>query len=124
LYKTIPPILKTANKLHDKNPYRNAAYHYDDYLIDEADFFLTVITRNRSVDSHPSQVINSFSNYAFSTLMLYYASYINAMQVVSISDNLPNIDRLIQHIENNREDLAEIVIIYYHVYMMIADKKC
>jgi len=119
LYKMIPPVLKTANKILTKRPYRDCEYYYDEYLIREAEFYNNIINRNRAIDSNSNRVIESFSNYTLSNLMLYYASYANSLQLVNISDDFLSIDNLIKHIESNQKTNSEIVIIYYHVYMMI-----
>lgn len=119
LYKMVPPVLKTANKLLAKRPYKDCEYYYDEYLIREVEFYNNIINRNRGTDSVADGVIESLSNYALSNLMLYYASYANSLQLLNISDDLLSIDNLIKHIEGNRETASEIVIIYYHVYMMV-----
>jgi len=115
--------LKSTKKLHDKNPHRDADYYFDNYLLCEADFLTKMVTDNRDVSNHPGEVVNSFNNYTFSTLLGYYASYANRKTIVATTNHLPDIDKLIDYVENNKQVVAEIVIIYYHIYMMIVEKE-
>jgi len=121
LYKMIPPVLKTANKLLAKKEYRDSAYHFDEYLIREAEFFIGVINQNKSPNSISNRVIDSFTNYALSNLMLYHTSYANSLKILNISDDIPRIDKLLEYIEDNQEGVSKIALIHYHTYMMVTD---
>jgi len=123
LYKMVPSVLKTAYKIHDKNPYRDPEYYFDEYLIYEAEFFTNIINHNRSIYNSPNKLIDSFNNYALSNMMIYSASYINNIHILDIPDDLPAMDKLIEYIENNKDRVSRIVIVYYHIYMMISGKK-
>jgi len=123
LYKQIPALLKSTRKIHSKNPYRDKEYHLNEYLLHEMDFFFNIVNRSKVPDNHSGKVIKSFSDYALSNLMLYYASYINSTDILNISDSIPSADKLLEHIEHNTAVASEIVIVYYHIYMMIAEQE-
>jgi len=84
---------------------------------------MNVFNKNRSVTSHPGKVIESLSNYAFSQLIPYCTAYINFSQIVNTPCNLPAIDKLIEYVETNKDSVSEIVVVYYHIYMMITGKE-
>lgn len=123
LHKVTPSLLKATRKLHSKNPYRDSEYYFDEYLLNEVEFTTNVFNRNRGANNHPDKIISSLSNYAFSSLMLYYSAYVNGNQIIGKSESLPKIDKLIEYIESNKDTFSEIVIIYYHMYMMISKKE-
>jgi len=123
LYKQIPAILKSTWKIHNKNPHRHPQYYSDEYLLHEMDFFFNVINRNRNPTSHSGEVIKSLSDYALSNLMLYYASYMNSTTIMHLSEDIPLADKLVEHIECNKKNVSQIVIVYYHIYMIVTEQE-
>ncbi len=118
-YHLVEPVIRKSAQLLSTEKKETTQYFFQDYQIEEANLYMKVIQSNRSKEIPYKEVINSFTNYYLSNLLLYYNAAVNVERILNIKQEYPLIDTLIHYLDQNWENHSPLTQVHYHILKLL-----
>lgn len=119
LYKYLPHQLEKTQRELEARPYRDIAYHEDAFQLNEVEFFLSVILRNRRKKTEIQDVIDSLRHAYLSKLLKYYCSAMSHEKMLQVKYDYPFIDFVKQFIEESSDKEIPTIRVYFSLLKLI-----
>ncbi len=104
-------------------PHINIQTFYSDFLLEEAGFYLNVLTRQRAPTTIARPAVNSLQIYSITNLLFYYCIDVNQMRNTShVSSELNFLTPLTEYLRENLEKVPVVTQIYYNILNMLLDR--
>ncbi len=112
-YTLVAPIMNKARKVHGASPFRDSKYWEDDYSLNEMDFYMEVLLKNRDAANKIKDVLDSLHQSCLSKLLYYYCVVVNSRIVVKVSEDYPFMEAVKQYVKDNSNINCPAVRVYY-----------
>ncbi len=114
--------LDLAKGLQENADYLNIEHFYNDYRLAEAEFYLDMLTQQRTKKPHSDKVINRFQEYFITNLLLYYCVGINLNKINKRDSKLNFLSPLLKFLPDYLEELPSLTKIYFHVLQTLREE--
>lgn len=121
-HKPIPKLLQQEIHRAQESDDRNLAYFQGQFLLAEADFYMTILSNDQTNTSKLEALNKTILNRFLNTLFLYYSAALNRESILQIQHSYPLLDPILQYIEANLDNLGQLTLCYYHTFLMNRDK--
>jgi len=122
-YAPIAPTMKKARKIHEASPFRDNKYWEDAYSLNEMDFYMEVLLKNRNAANKIKDVLDSLHQSCLSKLLYYYCVVVNSRIVVKVNEDYPFMKAVKQYVKNNSDINCSAVRVYYMLLEVLEHKR-
>jgi len=121
-HRIIPKLLLKETKRTQQSDPRNRAYYNGQFLLAEADFFMTILSNDQSNTSKLESANQSIIDYFTSTLLSYYSAALNRESILQVKHSYPLLEPILDYTKANLKTLTPLTLCYYHIFLMNRDK--
>ena len=121
ILKLYNSTMKTARRLINQHPYKNAKFHYYQYLIERNYYELTDFELNRTRKSNLEIILNNLDAFYISEKLKMYCSILSRKHMVSEEYRTVLIESIIEEVNANNYDHIPAIAIYYQIFLTQSD---
>lgn len=122
-YHLVEPIIRKSEQLLNAAKKETTSHFYQRYRIEESNLYMKVIQSNRSNEIPFKQVIEHFTNYYLTNLLLYYNAAVNVERILNVKNEYPLMDTFIAYLDDNWQKHIPLTQAYYHLHKSLKNEK-
>lgn len=109
--------VKSAEKLSEKQEYKDANFYFYQYQIEKNYYKLTDFESKRDDKSNIEKIINNLDRFYLAEKLKYYLEILTRQRVISHEYHVLFIEEILQHLEKQQYLNYPPIAIYYQVYL-------
>ncbi len=124
LYRYVSSTLTKAKKEHETYPYQDIRYCENAFQLVKMEFYLDMLTQNRSTKTGFKDVIDRLRQAYLSKALKYYCAAINSEKILKIKQDYPLLNAVMQHLSKSEADKKNPFIrLYYGLLKLLIEEK-
>ncbi len=122
LYDFSRSSLKKGFKELNVQSFHTPKYYYDKYRLEEAQLYLDILHKNRSIKNNIQHVLASLQDYSFANILRYYCAAVNQELLLNVHYDFSFLNSFERFLGEISAQMPPLIRIYYHILLFLKEE--